>query len=487
MEPFVGPAEPFIPEGDGFEDPDLLSSVGERLDRKKPAVVRKHNEAIQSQLREGAFLGTLHLPVDYGGFQKTISEQNFKANDRYSRNFKEVTKLITDFDTEVLRFLRENKDKSATFKDTADRYKGLIAEPTSCIKASGPDKKRELRILFPRFGKARREAEPLKTNEPIRGVITFDKEEKDKVMWAYEGHWYSGEELSENKHRDSKSKLSDVWASMEDLQKGVVYEPDRRFWTDLREMLMKSLTPAILGIRDEQKKKTKSKQFRERVWRLFQDLLEDARLVAMNEIRLQEKKVESGGSSTVLQMLMEEGAVVNAANRDCFTPLMIAASNGRTDTLRALLETPGIDLSITNGHGNNAMHYAAMYAHKDCVEILRARDKELRQTGSTDKPKLYKGTNRLGKTPYDLAVVSVILLFRTYPPPPFYHPAPLDCRKDSPVAAAGPSPAWKRSKSPLQRRMYGNSARCFRTRRARDRSVRVRLTAVPFCATLLVS
>ena len=109
MEPFVGPAEPFIPEGDGFEDPDLLSSVGERLDRKKPAVVRKHNEAIQSQLREGAFLGTLHLPVDYGGFQKTISEQNFKANDRYSRNFKEVTKLSTDFDTEVLRFLREKR------------------------------------------------------------------------------------------------------------------------------------------------------------------------------------------------------------------------------------------------------------------------------------------------------------------------------------------------------------------------------------------
>ena len=49
MEPFVGPAEPFIPEGDGFEDPDLLASVGERADKKKPAVVRKHNEAIQSQ------------------------------------------------------------------------------------------------------------------------------------------------------------------------------------------------------------------------------------------------------------------------------------------------------------------------------------------------------------------------------------------------------------------------------------------------------
>ena len=43
-----------------------------------------------------------------------------------------------------------------------------------------------------------------------------------------------------------------------------------RFWTEVREMLMRSLTPGILGIRDEQKKKTKAKLFRERLWRLFQ-------------------------------------------------------------------------------------------------------------------------------------------------------------------------------------------------------------------------
>ena len=409
MEPFVGPAEPFIPEGDGFEDPDLLASVGERADKKKPAVVRKHNEAIQSQLREGAFLGTLHLPVDYGGFQKTLSEANFRASERYSKNLKELTKIITDFDNEVERFLKENKDKRAHFLETATKYKELISTPLSCIKKRNDPKKQQLDILFPRFGKARREAELYKTEKKIEGMITIDKEEKDKVMWAYEGRWHSQEELRDYRPKDPNTKdkkLMDVWASMEDLEKGVVYEPDRAFWTEVREMIMKSLTPGILAIRDEQKKKTKAKQFRERVWRLYQDMLEDARLIAMNEIRLQEKKVECGGGNTVLQMLLAEGATVNSANRDGFTPLMIAARNGHTDTLRALLETPGIDVNITNGHGSNAMHYAAMYAHKECVEILRARDKELRATGSADKPKLYQSRNRLNKTPYDLALVS---------------------------------------------------------------------------------
>ncbi len=35
-------------------------------------------------------------------------------------------------------------------------------------------------------------------------------------------------------------------------------------------MLMRSLTPGILGMRDEQKKKNRAKLFRESLWRLFQ-------------------------------------------------------------------------------------------------------------------------------------------------------------------------------------------------------------------------
>ena len=138
----------------------------------------------------------------------------------------------------------------------------------------------------------------------------------------------------------------------------------------------------------------------------MQDLLDDARLVAINEIRLQEKRVECNGGSTVLQMLLEEGAMVNAPNRDGFTPLMIAARNGRADTLRALLETPGVDMHATNEHGSNAMHYAAMYAHKECVLILRECERELRAGGGGGaKEKLYEARNCLDKTPYDLAMV----------------------------------------------------------------------------------
>uniref|UniRef100_A0A7S0M5H9 Uncharacterized protein n=1 Tax=Cryptomonas curvata TaxID=233186 RepID=A0A7S0M5H9_9CRYP len=405
MEPFVGPAAPFVPEGDGYDDVDLLSPSREQQGKKKPAVVRKHNEAIQSQLREGAFLGTLHLPVDYGGFQKTISETNFRIKERYNKNLKELTRIVADFDAEVVRFAKENKDPKSSFKETADRYRLLQLGPTSCIKIDG---KRELRVLFPRFGKPRPRAlaekkDTGKDAEPaMRGVITLDRDEKDKVMWAYEGRWHTAEDLRKVEKKDLPH---DVWASMEDLEKGVVYEQDRGFWTEVREMLMRTLTPGIVGIRDEQKKKNRAKLFRERLWRLFQDLLEDARQVAINEIRLQEKRVECNGGSTVLQTLLEEGAVVNAPNRDGFTPLMIAARNGRADTLRALLETPGVDLHATNEHGSNAMHYAAMYAHKECVLILREREREVRAGGGGGlKGKLYEARNCLDKTPYDLAM-----------------------------------------------------------------------------------
>ncbi len=138
---------------------------------------------------------------------------------------------------------------------------------------------------------------------------------------------------------------------------------------------------------------------------VWQDLLEDARQVAINEIRLQEKRVECNGGSTVLQTLLEEGAMVNAPNRDGFTPLMIAARNGRADTLRALLETPSVDLHMRNEHGSNAMHYAAMYAHKECVLILREREREVRASAGGPEDKLYEARNCLNKTPYDLAVV----------------------------------------------------------------------------------
>jgi hypothetical protein len=227
MEPFVGPAAPFVPEGDGYDDVDLLSPSREQQAKKKPAVVRKHNEAIQSQLREGAFLGTLHLPVDYGGFQKTISETNFRIKERYNKNLKELTRIIADFDTEVERFNKEGADPKNPFKETADRYRLLQRGPNSCIKI---DRKHEPRVLFPRFGKPRpraladkkdasKDAEP-----PIRGVITQDRDEKDKVMWSYEGQWHTPEELRKIEKKDWPH---DVWASMEDLQKGVVYEADR--------------------------------------------------------------------------------------------------------------------------------------------------------------------------------------------------------------------------------------------------------------------
>jgi hypothetical protein len=231
MEPFVGPATPFVPEGDtgdGYDDVDLLSPSQERKVKTKPAVVRKYYEAIQSQLREGAFLGTLHLPVDYGGFQKTISETNFRINERYTKNLRELARIIADFDAEVERFsASKEKDPKNPFKETAERYRLLQRGPTSCIKIDG---KGEPRVLFPRFGKPRTREDRADAGKepgpPMRGVVTQDRGEKDKVMWAYEGRWHSEEDL---RTVDKRDWPHDVWASVEDLEKGVIYEADRGF------------------------------------------------------------------------------------------------------------------------------------------------------------------------------------------------------------------------------------------------------------------
>lgn len=94
-------------------------------------------------------------------------------------------------------------------------------------------------------------------------------------------------------------------------------------------------------------------------------------------------------------MLKEEGCDVNAARDDDesnFTSLMCAARNGNLETVEALLEMPDIDVNKLNSYGANAMHYAAMYAHKEVCQALRR--------GKVDR----KVKNHAGKIPKDLAM-----------------------------------------------------------------------------------
>jgi hypothetical protein len=70
--PFVNAPAPFVPEGDGFADEDTEAKDPAK---KKPAVMRKEADNRNKQLREGAFLGTLHLPMEYAGAFANLSDK----------------------------------------------------------------------------------------------------------------------------------------------------------------------------------------------------------------------------------------------------------------------------------------------------------------------------------------------------------------------------------------------------------------------------
>mgnify|MGYP000874480231 CR=1 FL=1 len=74
--PFVSAPEPFVPVGEGFEDEDITPVDPTK---KKPAVMRKEFDNRNKQLREGAFLGTLHLPMDYAGAFACLSDRIRRA------------------------------------------------------------------------------------------------------------------------------------------------------------------------------------------------------------------------------------------------------------------------------------------------------------------------------------------------------------------------------------------------------------------------
>uniref|UniRef100_A0A7S1GST5 Uncharacterized protein n=1 Tax=Hemiselmis andersenii TaxID=464988 RepID=A0A7S1GST5_HEMAN len=104
---------------------------------------------------------------------------------------------------------------------------------------------------------------------------------------------------------------------------------------------------------------------------------------------------ENPESKTVLQYLLEEHAEVNVVNQDGFTPLMLAARNGHLESVRVLMEAPHIEVGKKNALGSNAMHYAAMYAHKEIVALLRA--------GVAGNKINKRDKNNMDKTPMDLA------------------------------------------------------------------------------------
>ena len=68
-------------------------------------------------------------------------------------------------------------------------------------------------------------------------------------------------------------------------------------------------------------------------------------------------------------MLAELGADVNIPDKDCVTPVFIAAQNGHVDVISVLAEL-GADVNIPKNNGYTPLHFAALHGHTDTVRAL---------------------------------------------------------------------------------------------------------------------
>lgn len=79
------------------------------------------------------------------------------------------------------------------------------------------------------------------------------------------------------------------------------------------------------------------------------------------------------GYADIVEMLLRQGARVNARTDDGRTALMLAAGEGHAQAVRALLDG-GADLHARDVQGTNALGFARKNGHADIVRMLEESD-----------------------------------------------------------------------------------------------------------------
>ena len=87
-------------------------------------------------------------------------------------------------------------------------------------------------------------------------------------------------------------------------------------------------------------------------------------------------------SKELIELLIDNGADVNARNKEQSTPLLGAVAEGRMNIVE-LLVNKGADVSAKYKRGRTALHDAAAYGHKGICEILIAEGVNINE-GSWD-------------------------------------------------------------------------------------------------------
>lgn len=77
----------------------------------------------------------------------------------------------------------------------------------------------------------------------------------------------------------------------------------------------------------------------------------------------------SAGDIAQLKVLLDQGADINARNKEGETLLMLAALEGRAEIVRFLIDR-GADVKARDGFGATALLYAAMGGSLDTMKVL---------------------------------------------------------------------------------------------------------------------
>jgi len=83
------------------------------------------------------------------------------------------------------------------------------------------------------------------------------------------------------------------------------------------------------------------------------------------------------GCNEIIELLIENGADINARNKRGETPLMYAIENGKVQTAKIFIDK-GADIKATNRSYESAMDYAIRYKQYEIIDILqKINDKKI--------------------------------------------------------------------------------------------------------------